>query len=320
MAAFAHLPVLIDKAPGIFIENPGGAYVDATFGRGGHSRAFLSLLNPDGRLIAFDRDEAAVDAAKGIADPRFCIYHAPFSAMAGILTGAGSAPVDGIFMDIGVSSPQIDDPQRGFSFSKDGPLDMRMDQSRGQTAADFVNRAPEREIARVIREFGEEKYAFRIARTIAARRVSEPFLRTLDLARTVSEVVPVNRADPSQNRAARTFQAIRIHINGELDELMSALRESLSLLKPGGQIAVITFHSLEDRMVKRFFAEASHPERDFDPRIPLTAGELPKPLLEDVRRVFPDDAEKASNPRSRSATLRVARRTAEAARGAEGRP
>lgn len=305
-----HLSVLLERVPELFIERPDGTYVDATYGRGGHARAFLSRLSPKGRLIAFDRDPEAVAHAAGLKDERFTIVHASFSRLACELAGLGVGAIDGLFMDIGVSSPQIDEPGRGFSYAKDGPLDMRMDNSSGTPAADFVNTAPEARIAEVVSAYGEERYAARVARAICERRASKPFERTLDLAECVASAVPVSRKDPAQNRAARTFQALRILVNDELGELAKALEEGLALLKPGGLLAVITFHSLEDRIVKRFFERKAHPERRLAREVALPASALPAPEVSQLLRIFPDEAEKAANPRARSAVLRLARKGA----------
>ena len=308
-AEFAHLSVMAESAPRELITDPKGVYVDATFGRGGHSRRILSQLASEGRLIAFDRDLEAVESAASITDSRFQIIHAPFSNMRAALAELGIEQVAGIFMDIGVSSPQIDNAARGFSFRMDGPLDMRMDTSCGETAAQWINRASESEIARVISDLGEERFARRIARAICTERKTTPIETTLALAKLVADVVPANKKDPTQNPATRTFQAIRIHINSELDELSKALEASMSLLKDGGRIAVITFHSLEDRIVKRFFERMAHPEREFDARIPLRVSEMPAPILTNVRRILPSPEECEINPRARSAILRVATRS-----------
>ena len=305
---FAHLSVMAEVAPPLVVTNPDGTYVDATFGRGGHSRCILSLLSPEGRLIAFDRDPQAIESAKEIDDKRFSIIHAPFSHMREELSLKNVDRVAGVFMDIGVSSPQIDDASRGFSFRMDGPLDMRMDTSCGQTAAEWLASASETEIARVIHTLGEERFAKKIARAIVQSRATDPLVSTQQLAKLVAQVVPANKKDPTQNPATRTFQAIRIHINSELDELSQALEAAMDLVEDGGRIAVITFHSLEDRIVKRFFDEKAHPERQFDSRLPLRASELPAPELTDIRRILPTEEECAANPRARSAILRVATR------------
>lgn len=305
---FTHLSVMAEVAPPLVVTDPNGTYVDATFGRGGHSRRILSLLSEKGQLIAFDRDPQAVESAKEIEDNRFQIIHAPFSRMREELSNIGVRSVSGIFMDIGVSSPQIDDASRGFSFRMDGPLDMRMDTSCGLTASQWLSQAEEAEIARVIHTLGEERYAKKIAHAIVQARNVSPIETTRQLADLVAKVVPVNKKDPSQNPATRTFQAIRIHINSELDELAQALLASMELLVDGGKIGVITFHSLEDRIVKRFFDEKAHPEKAVDSRLPLRSFELPAAELTDIRRVLPTPQECESNPRARSAILRLATR------------
>ena len=305
---FVHLSVMAEVAPPLVVTDPNGTYVDATFGRGGHSRRILSLLSPQGKLFAFDRDPQAIESAKEIEDSRFSVIHAPFSRMREELALKGIQKVNGIFMDIGVSSPQIDDASRGFSFRMDGPLDMRMDTTTGPTAAQWLATASEEEIARVIHTLGEERYARKIAKAIVQTRQSTALQTTQQLAKLVAQVVPANKKDPTQNPATRTFQAVRIHINSELDELSQALESSMDLLDDGGRIAVITFHSLEDRIVKRFFDEKAHPEKSVDSRLPLRMSELPAPELTDVRRVLPTPEECESNPRARSAILRVATR------------
>lgn len=305
---FVHLSVMAEVAPPLVVTDPNGTYVDATFGRGGHSRRILSLLSPQGKLFAFDRDPQAIESAKEIEDSRFSVIHAPFSRMREELALKGIQKVNGIFMDIGVSSPQIDDASRGFSFRMDGPLDMRMDTTTGPTAAQWLATASEEEIARVIHTLGEERYARKIAKAIVQTRQSTALQTTQQLAKLVAQVVPANKKDPTQNPATRTFQAVRIHINSELDELSQALESSMDLLDDGGRIAVITFHSLEDRIVKRFFDEKAHPEKSVDSRLPLRMSELPAPELTDVRRVLPTPEECEGNPRARSAILRVATR------------
>ena len=309
--AFVHLSVLGAEAPRALVTDPDGLYVDGTFGRGGHSRRILGMLSPRGRLVAFDRDPAAVEAAREIDDPRFRIIHEPFSAMREALGSIGISAVDGVFLDIGVSSPQIDDASRGFSFRFDGPLDMRMDTTRGETAAERLGRASEAELRRVIADYGEERFAGKIARAIVSEREKAPILTTKTLAALVERVVPRNRRDAQQHPATRTFQAVRIQVNGELDELAAALEAAGALLKPQGRRAVIAFHSLEDRIVKRFFERTAHPERALDPRLPIPADRLPKPLFADVARILPSKAECEANPRARSAVLRVGTRTAQ---------
>lgn len=308
---FVHLSVLGAESPEALVVNPSGLYVDGTFGRGGHSRRILEKLTPEGRLIAFDRDPEAVRAAAEIRDPRFTIVHAPFSTMTEELAARGVTAVDGIFLDIGVSSPQIDDAERGFSFRFDGPLDMRMDTTCGPTAAEWLRMTPEKEIARVLKVFGEERFAGAIARRIVERLREGPIETTKALADLVASVVPRNKKDANQHPATRTFQAIRIVVNAELDELTKALSAAGRLLKPEGRLAVITFHSLEDRIVKHFFDETAHPEKKLDPRLPLRAEDLPQPTFTDIRRIRPGKDECEVNPRARSAILRVGTRTNE---------
>ena len=309
MSAFVHLPVLSEEAPQALVTRPDGLYVDGTFGRGGHSRLILRRLSEAGRLVAFDRDPAAVEAARAIDDPRFRIVHAPFSSMKEGLAALGIGRVDGVFLDIGVSSPQIDDPSRGFSFRFDGPLDMRMDTSTGETAAEWLGRATIDEITTVLADYGEERFARRIAAAIVERRRTEPLATTGELARLVEACVPRNRRDAGQHPATRTFQAVRIEVNHELDELKGALRAAGSLLSPGGRLAVISFHSLEDRIVKRFLDRAAHPDRGLDPRLPVPAGFDVRPWFGAVERILPSRREAEANPRARSSVLRAATRT-----------
>lgn len=310
MSEFVHLSVLGEESPQALLTRPDGVYVDGTFGRGGHSRRILARLSAKGRLIAFDRDPEAVACAQKIEDDRFTIVHAPFSTMKERLAELGIDAVDGIFLDIGVSSPQIDDASRGFSFRMDGPLDMRMDTTRGPTAAEWLAQADEKTIADVIRRYGEERFAGAIARRIVDVRKTQPILTTKALADLVAGVVPRNKKDMGQHPATRTFQALRIEINAELTELERALESAGALLRPQGRLAVISFHSLEDRIVKRFFERAAHPERDIDPRLPLRGNDLPAPLFTDVRRIKPSEAECEANARARSAILRVGERSA----------
>ena len=277
-----------------------GTYVDATFGRGGHSRAILERLSEAGRLIAFDKDAEAVAEAARIEDARFSIRHQSFDHL-------GELPprsVAGVLMDLGVSSPQIDNPVRGFSFRFDGPLDMRMDTTRGQSVAEWLATAEIQQMAEVIRDYGEERFAVQIAKAIAARRQERgPISTTAELAELVAGTVKTR--EPGQNPATRTFQALRIFINAELEELQQALEASLSVLKPQGRLAVISFHSLEDRIVKQFIAK--HSREVFDRRAPFAE---PKEMkLRSIGRIKPSEAEVQGNPRARSAILRVAERT-----------
>lgn len=312
-ASDGHRPVLAAAAVSALVTDRSGTYVDATFGRGGHSRLILQALGPAGRLIALDRDPHAVAAARSIVDPRFHIEHTAFSRLRATMQALAVRTVNGVLLDLGVSSPQIDDPTRGFSWRAAGPLDMRMDTTAGETAAQWLARADASELARVIRDHGEERFASSIAKAIVARRESgRPVSTSAELAAVVAAAIPVkNRKDAAQHPATRTFQAVRIHINQELEELALALDSAGALLAPAGRLVVISFHSLEDRIVKRFIEEHAHPERGAPAarRLPLRADQLPAATLTAVSRVRPDDAEAALNPRSRSAVMRVAART-----------
>ena len=297
-----HEPVLAREAIEALAVRPDGIYVDGTFGRGGHSRLILERLGPAGRLIALDRDPQAAEAARAIGDARFSFFRARFSELEMVPSG-----VQGMLFDLGVSSPQLDDPARGFSFRHDGPLDMRMDPEAGMSAAEWLATAEEKEIGRVIRDYGEERFAKQIAAAIVAARRSEPIVRTRQLADLVARAVRTR--EPGQDPATRTFQAVRIHVNRELEEVSLMLPRAVARLAPQGRLAVISFHSLEDRIVKRFMRALARPEM---PRgLPLRASEMPQPALRIVGR-----AKRASrpeikrNPRARSATLRVAERTA----------
>jgi len=306
-----HRTVLLHEAVDSLITTADGVYLDGTFGRGGHSRLILSKLSPRGRLLAIDRDPEAVAHARSgpqaIADPRFSIAHTSFAHLADAVRAQGVSHVDGVLLDIGVSSPQIDNPERGFSFRFNGPLDMRMDPTRGESAAEFLLRADEREIAEVIREYGEERFAGSIAKALVARRAGgQPVATTAELSDVVARAVKTR--EPGQDPATRTFQALRIHVNAELAELEQGLSAALELLAPQGRLAVISFHSLEDRIVKTFIAR--HSKREVDRRSPayLVQPEVPS-LLHAVARIKPSDAEVQANPRARSAILRVAERT-----------
>jgi 16S rRNA (cytosine1402-N4)-methyltransferase len=309
-----HVPVLLEEAVASLAVRAGGTYVDATFGRGGHSRAILARLGPGGRLVAVDRDPDAAAAAAALADPRFVFRRAWFSELPAVLGALSIGGVDGVLLDLGVSSPQLDDPGRGFALRTDGPLDMRMDPTRGEPAAAFLARADVRELTEVIRDYGEERFAQPIARAIVAARAHEPIVRTRQLAALVAQAVRSRpRGDRSQDPATRTFQALRIHVNRELEELALTLARIVPLLNLHGRLVVISFHSLEDRIVKHFVRQASQPFGG-DPRLarlPIAAASLPAPALVPVgRAVRPKAPEIAANPRARSATLRVAERTA----------
>ncbi len=300
MSEHVHTTVLLDEAVDALVTDPEATYVDATFGRGGHARRILSHLSAQGRLIAFDKDPEAVAHAARIDDARFAIRHQGFGQL-------GELPprsVAGVLMDLGVSSPQIDSPERGFSFRFDGPLDMRMDPTRGLSAAQWLAQASQQQIAEVIRDYGEERFAVSIAKALVARRESgQALTRTAELAELVAGAVKTREA--GQHPATRTFQALRIFINAELEELQQALQASLSVLRTGGRLVVISFHSLEDRIVKQFIA--AHSREVYDRRAPFAA---PKPMaLRALERVRPSAAEVAANPRARSAVMRVAERT-----------
>lgn len=307
--ALRHRTVLLDEAVDALVWRPDGAYVDGTFGRGGHSRAVLARLGPAGSLVAFDKDPAAIAEAGTIKDARFSIEHASFAEMGNRL--AGRAPVAGVLLDLGISSPQIDEAARGFSFRFEGPLDMRMDTTRGVTAAEWLAQADEHDIARVIRDYGEERFAVQIAKAIVARRSEPrdggPVATTSELAALVAKTVKTR--EKGQDPATRTFQALRIHVNQELADLERGLKAAYELLQVGGRLVVISFHSLEDRIVKRFMQAHAHPDRDADPalrRAPLRAADLPQPTMKLLGRFKPGSQEVADNPRARSAVMRVA--------------
>ena len=298
-----HTTVLLDEAVDALLGGAAaaeGCFVDGTFGRGGHSRRILQRLGPRGRLVAFDKDPQAIEEAARIQDARFSIRHQGFSHL-GELPPASAA---GVLLDLGVSSPQIDDPGRGFSFRFDGPLDMRMDTTRGQSVAEWLADAEVAQIAEVIRDYGEERFAGPIAKAIGARREERgPVAGTAELASIVAGAV--KSREPGQNPATRTFQALRIFINAELEELQQALEASLHVLAPGGRLAVISFHSLEDRIVKQFIAK--HSKEVYDRRAPFAP---PQPMrLKALERIKPGAHEVQANPRARSAVMRVAERT-----------
>jgi 16S rRNA (cytosine1402-N4)-methyltransferase len=297
-----HEPVLAREAIEALAVRPDGIYVDGTFGRGGHSRLILERLGPSGRLIALDRDPQAAEAARAIVDRRFSFFKAKFSELEMVPSG-----VQGMLFDLGVSSPQLDDPARGFSFRHDGPLDMRMDPEAGMSAAEWLATAEEKEIGRVVRDYGEERFAKPIAAAIVAARRSEPIRRTKQLADLVARAVRTR--EPGQDPATRTFQAVRIHVNRELEEVSLMLPKAVARLAPQGRLAVISFHSLEDRIVKRFMQSLARPQM---PRgLPLRASEMPQPALRIVGRAQRASRQEiTTNPRARSATLRLAERTA----------
>ncbi|EUC14984.1 UNVERIFIED_ORG: 16S rRNA (cytosine1402-N4)-methyltransferase [Burkholderia sp. CF145] len=306
-----HRTVLLEEAVNALVTRADGIYIDGTFGRGGHSRAVLAKLGESGRLIGFDKDPLAIATAQQIADPRFEIVHESFASLRDAMSERGVGRVSGVLLDLGVSSPQVDDPERGFSFRADGPLDMRMDPTRGESAADWLARATVQEMTEVIRNYGEERFAFQVAKALVARRAESdrlgPLVSTGELAQIVANVVKTR--EKGKDPATRTFQAIRIHINQELAELQVVLEAALSLLEQGGRLVVISFHSLEDRIVKRFMQAHSNAPA-VDRRLPIRAVDLPSPPLKLIGRIFASDAEVAANPRARSAVMRVAERIA----------
>ncbi|HZW14568.1 MAG TPA: 16S rRNA (cytosine(1402)-N(4))-methyltransferase RsmH [Noviherbaspirillum sp.] len=303
-----HRTVLLEEAVDALAidgERANGVYVDGTFGRGGHSRRILERLGAQGRLIAFDKDPQAIATAHTISDSRFEIVHDSFATMGEELTLRGIARVDGILLDLGISSPQVDDAARGFSFRLDGPLDMRMDTTRGMSAVEWLATESEQTIGKVIRDYGEERFAFQIAKAIVARRAEHPISSTRQLAEIVAHAVKTR--EKGKDPATRTFQAVRIYINKELEELEIGLNAAFEKLAPHGRLAVISFHSLEDRIVKRFMASKANAPQP-DRRLPIRAAELPQPQLKLLAKMKPSDTEVAANPRARSAILRVAQR------------
>jgi 16S rRNA (cytosine1402-N4)-methyltransferase len=303
----AHVAVLAQEAIEALNIRSNGTYVDCTYGRGGHSRLILEKLGTGGRLIALDRDPEAIEAAKALRDPRFMAMRSPFSRVRDVLQELGVAGVDGMLLDLGVSSPQLDDGRRGFSFRSDAPLDMRMDPDHGLSAADWLATAEESEIREVIRNHGEERFAKQIAAAIVAARARGPVDTTRKLAALVADAVPTR--EPRQNPATRTFQALRIHVNQELEELAVVLPQCVALLGAGGRLVVISFHSLEDRIVKRFLRTQSQADA-LPARLPVRARDLPQPRMRLIGRAArASDRETAANPRARSAVMRVAERT-----------
>ena len=294
-----HTTVLLSEAVDALDLQPDGTYVDATFGRGGHTRLMLSQLSDKGRVIAFDKDPEAIAVAQQIQDPRLSIRHEGFAHLGDL----PPASVDGVLMDLGISSPQVDNPARGFSFRHDGPLDMRMDTTRGQSVQEWLAEADMQHIAEVIREYGEERFALQIAKAIDARRQERGVpTSTAELAQLVADTVKTR--EPGKDPATRTFQAFRIFINAELEELQQALDATLHVLRPHGRLAVISFHSLEDRIVKQFIAQ--HAREVYDRRAPFAPPQVMD--FKAVQRIKPSVEEIASNPRARSAILRVAER------------
>jgi 16S rRNA (cytosine1402-N4)-methyltransferase len=305
-----HRPVLLAEAVTALLESPllqtdspeQSILIDGTFGRGGHARALLGVIRPNAQLIAFDKDLQAIAEAKKIRDSRFQIIHSSFASMA---QHAEPASVAGVLLDLGISSPQVDEAERGFSFRRDGPLDMRMNTTTGLTAAQWLNQAGVDDIAHVIKTYGEERFALPIAKAILARReLNQPLVTTMDLANLVASVI--KKREPGQDPATRTFQALRIFINKELDDLALGLQAALDLLKPGGRLVVISFHSLEDRIVKQFMQ--MHSAVEIPRGLPIRAKDLPQGELELIARVKPSSAEVSDNTRARSAVMRVAQK------------
>ncbi|MTW22009.1 16S rRNA (cytosine(1402)-N(4))-methyltransferase RsmH [Allochromatium palmeri] len=304
----SHKPVLLEETVSALLVQPDGIYVDGTFGRGGHSRAILSRLGASGRLLGLDRDPEAVAVGQALAaeDSRFSIHRGSFGDLGRLLAEAGlESRLNGLLLDLGVSSPQLDQPERGFSFMADGPLDMRMDPDSGESAAQWLARADQSEIATVLREFGEERFANRIARAIVETRVQSPIRSTAQLAELVARAVP--RREPGKHPATRTFQALRIQVNGELEALHDCLDQVVDRLAIGGRLVVISFHSLEDRPVKRFIRrESKGPE--LPKGVPARAVDVQGRLRPIGKSVRPSAAEETQNPRARSAIMRVAER------------
>ncbi len=304
-----HSAVMLDEAVAGLNVRADGVYVDCTFGRGGHSRKILQALGSNGRLIALDRDPQAIAAGREISDTRFTLKHSRFGLLSEVLQAEGLTRVDGVLLDLGVSSPQLDEAERGFSFRFDAPLDMRMDNTQGMTLSEWLQQAKQSDIREVIENHGEERFAKQIAAAIVEARTRGDIVGTRQLAQIVAHAVPAR--EPRQDPATRTFQALRIHINQELEELGLVLPQALnvlSVLNPGGRLAVVSFHSLEDRIVKRFMRTAVTGER-IPERLPLRADQMPQPLMKLVGRAQrASAAEVARNPRARSAILRVAER------------
>ena len=302
----SHVTVLLHEAVDALQVKPEGVYVDGTFGRGGHSRLILERLGPLGRLIALDKDPAAIAAGRELQDARFMLVHSGFAQLGAVLGRLSVEKVDGVLLDLGVSSPQLDEAERGFSFRFDAPLDMRMDTSRGETAAAWLARVDEKLLGEVIRDYGEERFAKQIARALVAARQEQPVVTTGQLGGIVAQAVRTR--EPGQHPATRTFQAIRIYLNEELGELESILPQCVNVLKAGGRLAVISFHSLEDRIVKRFMRDMAQPDK-LPRNLPLRAADLPQGMLHLVgKAVRASEIELEANPRARSAVLRVAER------------
>lgn len=304
-----HQTVLLREAVEALVTAPSGVYVDGTFGRGGHSREILRVLRPEGRLLGVDKDPVACESARALAaeDDRFTFYHGSFAELPAQLQRMGIDAVDGILLDLGVSSPQLDEADRGFSFLQDGPLDMRMDTTRGETAAEWLSRADQADIAEALKEYGEERFARRIAAAIVAEREESPITTTSHLARVVSEANP--RWEKHKHPATRSFQAIRIVVNRELDDLQALLHGALDLLRIGGRLVVISFHSLEDRIVKRYMRDMARGEQ-IPAGVPVTESALNRRMKLVGKAVKASAEEVGSNVRARSAIMRVAEKIA----------
>ncbi len=304
---FHHTSVLLEGAVDTLVHDLDGVYLDGTFGRGGHTRAILSRLSPSGRLLAMDRDPQAIAAAGDIDDPRFHITQREFSRLAEYAQEQGVyGKLSGILLDVGVSSPQLDDPERGFSFMRNGPLDMRMDPTQGESAAAFLARASEADIAHVFKAYGEERYAKRLARAVVARRVDTPFTHTVDLAEVLKLAHPA--WEKGRHPATKAFQGLRIYLNGELDQLDIALDAALEALAPGGHLVIISFHSLEDRRVKRFIRRHVRGDTHLPRGVPIRDDQLNRRLEALGKGMRPSDEEIEANPRARSAVMRAARK------------
>ncbi len=306
-----HTTVLLNEAVDALNIKPSGTYIDGTFGRGGHSKKILSKLDNTGRLFAMDRDLAAIETGKQIQDARFCIEHRHFSEFNQLAVNHNLASVDGILLDLGISSPQIDEGERGFSFRFDAPLDMRMDQTRGKTVAELLTTISEQQLGKVIKDYGEERFAKQVARAIIKERNDGRAITTTgQLATIVASAIP--KVEPGQNPATRTFQALRIFVNQELEELSLILPKCVDLLAVDGRLVVISFHSLEDRIVKRFIQNEQNRD-DLPSNFPIKAKDLPQPRLASVgKAIKPSAAEVKQNVRCRSAVMRIAERTAHA--------
>ncbi|MFC7367594.1 16S rRNA (cytosine(1402)-N(4))-methyltransferase RsmH [Vreelandella zhaodongensis] len=304
---FHHTSVLLEGAVDTLIHDLDGVYLDGTFGRGGHSRVILSRLSPEGRLLAMDRDPQAIAAAEDVDDPRFHITQREFSQLAEYAQEQGvHGKLSGILLDVGVSSPQLDDPERGFSFMRNGPLDMRMDPTQGESAAAFLARASEADIAYVFKTYGEERYAKRLARAVVTRRAEAPFTHTVDLAEVLKLAHPA--WEKGRHPATKAFQGLRIYLNGELDQLDAALDAALEALAPGGHLVIISFHSLEDRRVKRFIRRHVRGDTDLPRGVPIRDDQLNRRLEALGKGMRPSEEEVDANPRARSAVMRAARK------------